>query len=299
MDAAVDLVVGGRRLVPRVGPPVRRGGAAGDRVGQGPPIRPGAPCHRLDRHDPDVAFGTDGKELLGGLAVLGSGPQGRVDREHDRVEVEAAQRLEMRPGYLDIVAGDAREARLSGVAQLEDPLQGRGSAVELLQRGHGMGLVEVEHLGVQQSPSRVELVGHAVGIGPQGLAGDEELVSVRRQMRSHDRFGRPVLWRDVEVVHAVAERELQPVPGLLDRGGPAGGSSEHRHAALMAGPAEAPALHRRGTLYALSRRTLKTAPTLSESTAKRPGSMSVGPISTEPPSSCALATVASVSATAK
>ena len=69
------------------------------------------------------------------------------------------------------------------------------------------------------------------------------LVAVRRQVRAHHRLGRPVLRRDVEVVHAVVQGELQPGPRLLDRGGPAGGAAEHGHAALVAGPPETPTLH--------------------------------------------------------
>ena len=108
-----------------------------------------------------------------------------------------------------------------------------------------MGLVEVEDLGVEQAPGRVELVGDAVGVGPQRLARDEQLVPMRRQVRAHHRLGRPVLRRDVEVVDAVVEGELQPVPGLLDGGRPAGGAAEHGHAALVTGPSEPAALHGR------------------------------------------------------
>ena len=43
------------------------------------------------------------------------------------------------------------------------------------------------------------------------------------------------------------------------------------------------------------RMTLNTAPVGSASTAKRPGSISIGGITTEPPSSTARATVSSVS----
>ena len=42
--------------------------------------------------------------------------------------------------------------------------------------------------------------------------------------------------------------ELQPCAGLLDGGGPARGSAEHRHTAVVAGPAEPPPLHDRRRL---------------------------------------------------
>ena len=195
-------------------------------------------------HDADVALGAQGEELLGRLAVLGPGPQGGVDREHHGVEVEAAQRLEVGPRHLDVVPGDAGEAGVAGVAQRQDPLQRGRAPVELVERGHRVGLVEVEHLGVEQAAGRVELVGDAVGVGPQRLARDEQLVAVRRQVRTHHRLGRAVLRRDVEVVHAVVEGQLQPVPRLLDGGGPAGGAAEHGHAALVTGPSEPAAFHR-------------------------------------------------------
>ena len=73
-------------------------------------------------------------------------------------------------------------------------------------------------------------------------------LAVRRQVRTHHRLGRPVLGRDVEVVHAVVEGQLHEVPRLLRRGRPAGGAAQHGHAALVPGPPEAPALHRRGPL---------------------------------------------------
>ena len=72
----------------------------------------------------------------------------------------------MGPGHLDVVAGDPGEARVAGVAQLHDPFQGGRSPVELFQRRDRVGLIEVEDVGVEQAPCRVELVGHAIGIGP-------------------------------------------------------------------------------------------------------------------------------------
>ena len=133
------LLVGGRRLVPRRRPPLRGGGAPGDRVGQRTTVRPGPPRHRLDRHDADVALGAEGQELLGRLAVLGAGPQGGIDGEHHRVEVEPPQRLEVRRRHLEVVARDAGEAGLPAVAELQDPLERRRAAVELLQRRDARG----------------------------------------------------------------------------------------------------------------------------------------------------------------
>ena len=243
VHAAVDLVVGADGLVPRSGPPVGGGGVAGDRVGQRVPVGPGPPRHRLDDHDADIALGADGEELLGRLTVLGPGPQGGVDREHHRVEVEAAQRLEVRLRHLEVVAGDAGEARLAGLAELEDLLERGRAPVELLQGGDRVRLVEVEHLGVEQAPRGAELLGDADGIGPQGLARDEQLVPVRRQVRAHHRLGRTVLRGDVEVVHAVVEGELQPLARRVHGGVPAGRTAEDGHTALVARPPEAPTLH--------------------------------------------------------
>ncbi len=243
MDPAVDLVIGGLRFVPRVRPAGGCRGAAGHGFGQRAPVGPGPARHGLDGHHTDVAFGTEGEELLGRLAVLGPGPQGRVDGEHHGVEIEAPQGLEVGPGHLEVVPGDAGEAGVAGVAELEDPLERGRTAVELLQRRHGVRLVEVEDLRLQQSARRVELVGDAVGMGPEGLAGDEELVAVRTQMWANHRLGRPVLRGDVEVVHAAVQGKLQPVPRFVDAGGPTGGTAEHGHAALVSRPPEAPSLH--------------------------------------------------------
>ncbi len=216
---------------------------SGDRVGQRAAVGPRPPRRRLDHHHAHVALGAEGEELFGRLAVLGPGPQRGIDREHHRVEVETAQCLEMRPRHLHVVPGDPGEAGVAGVTQGQDPFQRRRAPVELLERGHGMGLVEVQHLGVEQAAGRVELVRDAVGVGPQRLARDEQLLAVRRQVRTDDRLGRAVLRRDVEVVHPVVEGQLQPLPRLVDGGGPAGGAAQHGHAALVTGPSEASALH--------------------------------------------------------
>jgi hypothetical protein len=159
-----------------------------------------------------------------------------------------------------------------------------------------VGLVEVEHIGVEHAAGRVELGGDAVGIRPQCLPRDEHLLAMSPQVGTDDGFRRAVLRGDVEMVHALIEGKLQPRPRFVDGGGPAGRTAQHRHAALVAGPPEPPALH---SCYPLSCRTLNTAPTLSARTANRPGSMSVGPMNRLAPRPCAFATVASVSATAK
>ena len=112
-----------------------------------------------------------------------------------------------------------------------------------------MGLVEVQHLGVEQAAGRVELVGDPVGVGPQRLPRDEQFLAMGRQVRTHHRLGCAVLRRDVEVVHPVVEGQLQPLPRLVDGGGPAGGAAQHRHAALVAGPSQPAALH--GPLLAI------------------------------------------------
>ena len=152
----------------------------------------------------------------------------------------------MRPRHVEVVSGDADESGPAGLAQLEDPLQRRRTPVELLERRHCVRLVEVEDLGVEQPPGRVELLRDALGIGPQGLAGDEHLATVRRQVRAHHGLGRPVLRRDVEMVHAMVEGQLHECPCLLRRGRPTGGAAEHGHTAVVLGPPEAPTLHPAG-----------------------------------------------------
>ena len=104
-----------------------------DGLGQRSPVGPRPARRRLDHHDAHVALGAQGEELLGRLAVLGPGPQGGVDREHHGVEVEAAQRLEVRPRHLDVVPGDPGEAGVAGVAERQDPLQRGRAPVELVE----------------------------------------------------------------------------------------------------------------------------------------------------------------------
>ena len=150
------------------------------------------------------------------------------------------------PGHLEVVPGDAGEAGVAGVAQLEDALERGRAPVELRERGHRVGLVEVEHLGVEQAPRVVS----NCSVTPSGLArrvlpATKNSLPVRRQVRAHHRLGRPVLRRDVEVVHAVVEGQPHEVPGLLRRGRPTGRAAEHGHAAVVPGPPEAAALHRR------------------------------------------------------
>ena len=200
VHAAVDLRVGRDRFVPRRRPAVPAG------LGQGTVVAPTPPGHGLDDHDPDVALGAERQELLRRFAVFGPGPEGRIDREHDRVQVEATQRLEMGPRYFEVVPSDPGEAGVARVAQRHDPLQRGGAAIQLGQRRDGVGLIEVEHLRVEQPTRRVELVGHTIGIGAERLAGDEYLVAMSRQMRTDDGFRRPVLRRDVEVIHPAGQR---------------------------------------------------------------------------------------------
>ena len=243
VNAAIELVVARLGFVPRVGPASRGGIVPRHRVGHWATVRPGPSCHRLDHHDADVALCAHGKELLGRLAVLGTGPQRGIDREHHGVEVEPAERLEVGHRHLHVVPRDAGEAGVAGIAQGEDALERRRAPVELGERGHRMGLIEVEDVGVEQAAGRVELIADALRVGPQRLAADEELLAMGGQVRTHHRLGRPVLGCDVEVVHPVVEGLPEPLPRLLDAGGPAGGATQDGHAALVAGPSEAPPLY--------------------------------------------------------
>src|SRR4029077_14184344 len=86
-----------------------------------------------------------------------------------------------------------------------------------------------------------------------------------------------------------------PLPRLLDRGGPAGRAAEHGHRRLVARTSQAPPVH--AQLFMVM--TLNGAPWSSMTTAKRPGRISAGGTSTDPPSSLIFSTAASVSGTAK
>ncbi len=133
MDATIEVLVAGLRLVPRIGPARGRGGTPGHGLAERSSVGPGPARRRLDDHDAHVALGAQGEELLGRLAVLGPGPQGGIDREHHGVEVEASQRLEVRPRDFDVVPGDPGEAGAAGVAQRQDPLERGRAPVELFE----------------------------------------------------------------------------------------------------------------------------------------------------------------------
>ena len=182
--------------------------------------------------------------------------------------------------HLHVVPGDAGEAGVAGVAQRQDALERGGAPVELVERGDGVGLVEVEHLRVEQAAGGVELVADAVGIGPQRLARDEELVAVRRQMRAR-RPTRPP--RTAGRCRGGSPRGRAPAASQSPASSTVAAqqAAPPRMATLLSWPVRP--RRRRSTVrvpLALSCRTLKTTPTLSARTAKRPGSMSVGPMNT-------------------
>ena len=190
--------------------------------------------HGLDGHYPNVPLRAQRQQFLGRLPVAGKTPQRRVDREHHRVEVEAAESLEKDHRDIEVVTRDTSEARLAARAKRQDTLQGARSAVQLLQRGHRVGLVEVQDIGVEEPPGGVELLLHPVGIRPQGLARHEQIRPMRRQVRPDHGLGRPVLRRDVQMVDPPAQRQLQPRPRLVRRGPPAGRPAENGDTALVA-----------------------------------------------------------------
>ena len=130
------------------------------------------------------------------------------------------------------------------IAQRDDPVDGVGSGVEHLEVGHAVGLVEVEDLAPEQAAGVVELGLDPVGVRPQRLAGDEEPVADGGHQRADHPLGVAVLRRDVEVVHAGVERQLEGGSSLLGGGGgPEGGAAEDGDARLVLRAPEAPSLH--------------------------------------------------------
>jgi len=107
-----------------------------------------------------------------------------------------------------------------------------------------MGLIQVEHIGVEQSACGVELGADSLGIGPQRLGGHEELVAAGGEMRPDRRLGVAVLGRDVEVIDPSGQGGVKPDACLLGAGREAGRATQDGHAALVVGTAEASALHR-------------------------------------------------------
>src|SRR4051794_36335278 len=113
------------------------------------------------------------------------------------------------------MTGDAGEPAGTLIAELEDALDRGRSFVERVDRGDAVGLIEIEDVAAEQLAALVELRDDAVGVGSQCLRADEQLVPMIGD-RGTDRSLRfAVLRRDVEMVHAPRQRELEPAPALL------------------------------------------------------------------------------------
>ena len=220
----------------------------------------GARGDRLDRHDPEIALLGELEQRLRITAVRGVRPQLGADREHHRVEVVAAQGLQLSGWGVEPVPGDPCEVTTAVIAGLEDRLDGSAARVELFDVRHRVQLVEVEVLAAEQSERLVELRAHAVGVAAERLAGHEEVAAHRRHERTEQLLRPAVLGRDVEVVDTSAEGRVEGLLGDRRIGAPERGTTEDRHRGVVTGPSESPALHLRTVPRSLRSRSRRPRP---------------------------------------
>ena len=175
----------------------REGDAAGDglRIGlrlvpRGPRrilVAPRPAGRRLDGHHAHVTCRALCQQLLGVGAVDRIGPDPRVDREHHGVQVVAAQGLELGTGRAEVVPGDAHEAGEPLVTGGEDDLGGCRALREDVEARHAVELVEIEAVGAETGQRPLEVGADAGGVGAIALAGDEQPVPRRGDVRRRRR----------------------------------------------------------------------------------------------------------------
>ena len=170
--------------------------------GRGRPRRvaPGSPGASLDRHDAHVSLCCRFEQRLEVVAILDVGEQRRVDRHHDGVEVIAPERLELGSRRRHVVPGDPDEPAQPLVTRLEEHLDSVTTAIELLEIGHGMELVEVELVDPKLGQGLVELGSYAVRMMSQRLARNEQRRPVRLDGRTEEHLRSAVLGGNVDVV---------------------------------------------------------------------------------------------------
>jgi hypothetical protein len=103
------------------------------------------------------------------------------------------------------------------VAGGQDGLDGAGPGVQLGQIGHGVHLVEVEHVALQQPEGLLQVGPHPARVTALRLAGHEEPVPHGRDERSEQLLGPAVARGHVDVVDAGLEGGGED-PGRLSRG---------------------------------------------------------------------------------
>ena len=113
--------------------------------------------------------------------------------------------------------GDAGEAGDPFVAQRQDRVERGRPRIEILDRDHAMGLIQIEGVAAEPLERLLGLRSHATRLGAARLAGDEQAIAHGRDEWADERLGLPVARRDVEVVHAGGERELHGARRCLRR----------------------------------------------------------------------------------
>lgn len=183
-------------------------------------------CAGLDGHHCQIAPSRLREQGCQIGCVLGVDQSARVDRQHDAVEVEATHCRQLGGGGAEVVAGDADEAREALVAGTQNGLDGWAPTIELGHVGDAVSLVQVERVAAESLQRRLELCAQAIGVGAIRLLADEQPGPHGRDERAHHQLGMAVGRRDVEMVDARIERQLEAAFGDLGGGAPEGGAAE-------------------------------------------------------------------------
>ena len=204
MRREVDVGLLAQRLVPR-------GGGRGAAV-------PASRREALDRLQRDVALLADLGERLERLRVARVLHLGIVVRAEHRVEREALEAAPVHLGDREPVAGHADEAHEPFLARLDRGLEGAVGAERRLPLDHVHEVVQLDRVDVVDAEPverAADLLARAA-VGPlAGLGRHEELPLVALQPRGDAQLGVAVAGRDVDVVDAVLEQQLQRAVGIL------------------------------------------------------------------------------------
>ena len=115
-------------------------------------VAPAAAGEHFDDLDADVALAGGGQQGLGVAPVVGVEVEGGGEREHEGVEVESVEGLELDAGGEGAVAGDADVAGEALLAHFNEGFEraaGLGDLVEVVKVDDGVELEEVEGLDAE------------------------------------------------------------------------------------------------------------------------------------------------------
>ena len=154
----------------------------------------------------------------------------------------------MRGGDVGAVAGDADEAHQPLRARLDQRLEGAARAerhVELGRLDQVVHLDQVDRVDAHALERAVQLLARVRLGALVGLGGEEEVAPVRAEPRREPQLRLAVARRRVDVVHPVAQEQLEHAVGALLLHAAQGGRAEQDPGALVARAAEGDLLDHR------------------------------------------------------